>query len=91
MSRTTGPRFNNGYQFPRTHASRYTPAGPPIREQRTRRGVARIIPLRGGRDRLFNVVGEWTDRHGVTCVSSDITRDALEAIDGWRRLLEKMR
>jgi hypothetical protein len=91
VSRTIGPRFSGGYQFMRAHAARYTPTGPPIREERTRRGVARIVPLGGGRDRLFNVIGEWTDRDGVACVSTDITRDEVEALDAWTRLLAKMR
>lgn len=79
MSRAYGPRFNAGYQFPRTHAATLV-RGEPVRRETPAPGArAEIVPLTGGRRRQFDVCGRWVDRQGVHCFSTAIATDELEA------------
>ena len=90
MSRTTGPRFSSGYQFPRT-SSVVLRRGRPIKREEIGTGAyAQIVPLTGGRGR-FDVCGEWRNRDGVYIQETYLASDELEATAEYVRLINRIR
>lgn len=84
--KTYGPRFVDGYQMPRASSARLS-RGSPIRVEQLGGGAfAQITPLAGGRERVFDVHGEWTVE-GVTVTSSYLASDELEARAEFVRLI----
>ncbi len=86
-SRTFGPRFNAGYQFPRTNAAPIR-RGDPIRTETLPNGaVIQIVPLLGSRERLFDVCAQHTSQAtGDVHATTFKAHDELEATTEFRRL-----
>jgi hypothetical protein len=91
MSRTTGPRFDGGYQFMRASSVQLKRRRPIKLEQLGDGAYAQIVPLTGGRAGQFDVCGEWRDRAGVYVSSSYLAGDELEAIVEFQKLITTIR
>lgn len=84
---TYGSRFEGGYQFPRTDSVRLT-RGDPIRVERvTGGGSIEVVPLRGGRRRIFEITATYELPGRVTVQSSTFCYDELEVAVELRRLI----
>lgn len=88
---TYGPRFSHGYQFPRTSSARLTREAPIRREEVPGVGYAQIVPLVGGRRRLFDVCAVWTDPQRNGYSSTYIATDELEARAEFVKLMAELR
>jgi hypothetical protein len=86
--RTYGPRFNGGYQFPRTNSAKLRRL-PPIRVERLGDGAkVEVVPLAGSRERLYDVCGQWTAPDGMSVSSTFLAHDELQAGAEFGRLVD---
>lgn len=87
---TYGPRTSGGYQFPRTHSARLTREKPIRRHEIPGVGAVEIVPLTGGRRRLWDVCAVWKDRERNGHAATYIADNELEASTEFARLVREL-
>lgn len=86
---SVGASFSGGYQFMRGDSARLE-RGQPISREGVRGGWVEIVPLTGGRRRVFDVCSNVVDADGNSKATMYIAGDELEARSEFRRLIAEL-